>query len=642
MIKRILLSIIIVCSMFIVFCGNSERIIENSFADMPTMEVNTSSRKDLTSPDSILNETNKVDITIGVYHSVSGGLLFLADGLDFFSANGLNVTIRLYGDYNSLVEGFKNQEVDVATIGLYESMIMALEDIDFVGVAPLIWRQLYYMASRDEYIEKLKTELAERIRNTRKGNIISTEEVIEDKIKVSYRVNGTKQEEIFDIRDIKNLKGKIIGLDINSIAYYILTNILISDGGMVIDEVNAISIPETQLKSEIFRGATDIGAFSEFNRIEEDAGGFVVFDSSKYKTHTVESLLFHRNFAIEHRDAVIRVIDGWKKAKVFLEEHPNIAMDIMTDRGRLNFPKDKLEQALESTPIIPIMNDPEDSQNTGQSVESVMRESYFNIAGNYSVEASQLLEFITKNYEAYNKIEYQIKTEEINTRLEEGYYFDIIYLEIAGFNRPQISGLRYEFAPNRISKNDMEDITEKLNDNDLVMLKNYYEEKLFDYQIKSNISDENNKNIVELLKNAEYTKFLGLYDYIDKQKWIKNLEYIPADYGDINWDEIYPKTVFAPYAIKNNFFENELLTKLNNRNQEYILKRYTKYKYHYIKNDDITKDEDNRIIDILVNAGYQSMKEIESNDFDEFVEFDKDVKVLAQDKAGDWGFEPKY
>jgi hypothetical protein len=411
---------------------------------------------------------------------------------------------------------------------------------------------------------------------------------------------------------------------------------------MVIDEVNAISIPETQLKSEIFRGATDIGAFSEFNRIEEDAGGLVVFDSSKYKTHTVESLLFHRNFAIAHRDAVIRVIEGWKMAKVFLEEHSEIAMDIMTDRGRLNFPKDKLEQALESTPVIPIMNDPENPQNAGQSVESVMRESYFNIAGNYSVEASQLLEFITKNYEAYNKIEYQIKTEEINNRLEEGYYFDIIYLEIAGFNKPQISGLRYEFAPNRISKNDMDEISENLNSEEFSTLGKYYEEKLFDYQIKSNISDENDKMIVELLKKAGYSKLLGLYEYIDKQKWIKNLEYIPADYGDINWDEIYPKTVFAPNAIKISFFENELLPKLNNRNQDYILKRYNKYKHHYIKNEDITKDEDSRIINILEDAGYQSMKEVESNDFDEFVEFDKEIKVLAQDNEGEWGFEPKY
>jgi ABC-type nitrate/sulfonate/bicarbonate transport system substrate-binding protein len=589
-----------------------------------------------------LSDTNKVDISIGVYHSVSGGLLFLADGLDFFTDSGLNVTMRLYGDYNSLVEGFKNREVDVATIGLYESMIMALEDIDFVGVAPLIWRQIYFMASRDEYLEELKIDLTERVKNTRKGEIISTEEVGEDFIKVRYRVNGGIKEEMFNIRDIKNLKGKIIGMDIESIAYYILTNTLISEGGMVIDEVNAISIPETQLKSEIFKGETDIGAFSEFNRIEEDAGGLVVFDSSKYKTHTVESLLFHRDFAISHRDSVIRVIEGWKKAQVFLEEHPDIAMDIMTDRGRLNFPKDKLVQALESTPVIPIMNDPQNIQNDGQSVESVLRESYFNIAGNYSVEASQVLEFITKNYSTYNKIEYQIKTEQIKTKLEEGYYFDILYLEIAGFKKPQIAGLRFEFAPRRISITDMESISENLTDEEMETIKSFYEENLFDYQIKNDVTEEDDKTIVQLLKKADFTKFIGLYEYIDKQKWIKNLEYIPADYGDINWDEIYPKTVFAPLAVKIDVFENEVLPKMNNKNRDYILRRYEKYTYHYVKVEDIKKDEDDRIIEILNGVGYQTMSELESDSFDEYKEFGLKREILASDDSGDWGFKPNY
>jgi ABC-type nitrate/sulfonate/bicarbonate transport system substrate-binding protein len=125
-------------------CSDSQAEKGESFSDIPTIETPTIIKNNsINYPESILKNKEQVDISIGVYHSVSGGLLFLADGLEYFEKNGLNVTMKLYSDYKTLLDGFKKGEVDVATIGLYESIMLALEDIDFIGLAPLIWKQIY-------------------------------------------------------------------------------------------------------------------------------------------------------------------------------------------------------------------------------------------------------------------------------------------------------------------------------------------------------------------------------------------------------------------------------------------------------------------------------------------------------------------
>jgi hypothetical protein len=211
------------------------------------------------------------------------------------------------------------------------------------------------MVNKDNYKKSLAKDIKEEIETVRGNRVKEIDTNSDEVIKVTYSAAGKDIKEEINInesiKNIKNLKGKIIGLDTKSISYYILNNKLINDAGLMIDEVEAVFIPETKLKSEIFKGKTNVGEFSEFNKLEDDTGGVVVFDSNDYKTHTVESLIFQREFSIAHRDAVVKVIDGWKKAIVFLRNDPQTAIDIMTDRGRLNFKRDKLEKALESTQL---------------------------------------------------------------------------------------------------------------------------------------------------------------------------------------------------------------------------------------------------------------------------------------------------
>lgn len=571
------LFIICIISLLIVSCSDNNIHSKDSFADVSTIEISTVIEQEkLDSHSSILSEEEKTKITLGLYHSVSGGLLFVADGLGYFSDKNLDVEIRLYKDYKGLLEGFRNNEVDVATIGLYESMMLALEDVDFVGVAPLIWKQIYFMVSVNKYrqkrIAKIKEDLQRKYDNKLDADSFKLEATDKDIIKYTYSVNGLKKEGVVDfyeyIKNIKNLKDKVIGLDTESVAYYILNNVLINNAGLVIDEVNEIWIPDTQLQSDLSQGKIDLGAFSDFNKLDESSGGMVVFDSSNYKTHTVESLLFQRGFAMNHGDAVVRIIEGWKEAVTYFKKYKNDAIDIMRHGGRLNFSKGKLEKALGEAPIIPVMNNPVDNARLGHKVEYELKESYFNIAGNYSVEASQLLDFITKNYKKYNNIKYQTKAQEIRKKLEKDYYFDIIYLSTAGFKEPSVS------KPKKLNKNE----------------------------------------------------------------WNENKIEIAPDYSGIDWNNIYPKTEFAPKAIKLNIFEKYIKPNLNLSDKYIINSSYEKKRYHYVKSEDISNSDDERIIEIFKKMGYK-LSNLESNIYDPFIEeHGKSYPVLADDNAGYWGF----
>ncbi len=572
-----LLFIISFFTIALLSCSVDNRTSKDSFADVSTIEISTViEQKNLDKHPSILSEKEKTKVTLGVYHSVAGGLLFVADGLGYFSERNLDVQIRLYKDYKGLLEGFKKNEVDIATIGLYESMMLALDNVDFVGVAPLIWKQIYFMVNgnkyRQKFITKIKEDLQKKYGNRLDEDSFRLADTDKSIIKYTYSIKGVKKTNSINfynyIKNIKNLKNKIIGLDTESVAYYILNNVLINEAGLVIDEINEIWIPDTQLQSDLSQGKIDVGAFSDFNKLDENSGGMVVFDSSNYKTHTVESLLIQRKFAMNHGDAVVRVIEGWKKAVVYFKKYKNDAIDIMRHRGRLNFSKGKLEKALEETPIIPIMNNPVDNAKLGHKVEYELKESYFNIAGNYSVEASQLLDFITKNYKKYNKIEYQNKAQEIRKKLEKDYYFNIIYLSTAGFKESSVS------KPTNLNKN----------------------------------------------------------------KWNENKIEIAPDYSEIDWDNIYPKNEFAPKAIKISIFENEIKPNLNLSGKYIINSSYKKRRYHYVKSENISNSEDERIIEVFKNMGYK-LSNLESKTYDPFIEkHGRSYPVLADDNEGYWGF----
>lgn len=643
--KRIFLTLFLF-PIFIFYCSESDTITSESFADVSTIQITKIREKEnVELPILVLDDKDEVNVAIGVYLSLSGGILFLADGLGFFREQNLNVTMKLYGDYKSLIEGFKNNEVDIATIGLYESMSIALEDIDFVGVAPLIYKRILFMVSKDNYIGKIAKNIENEIKNIKNGKDINIERSSEDILTVNYKVNDESIETIYnieeEIKNINRLEGKIIGLDLDSIAYYILNNILINEVGLVLKEVDVIPIPDTQLKSEIFKGLTDIGAFTEFNKLDKESGGVMIFDSTNYKTHTVESLLVHRDFAIKSRDAVKKIIIGWKKAIAFLKRYPSITEDIMSDRSRLNTSKDELRKAIATDPIIPIMNSPGEYLKSGKSVEATLKESFFNQAGNYSVEAGQLLDFIAKNYEKYNKIEYQKRIQGIKNKLESGYYYNIVYLESATFDEPDISKIRTVFAPRRFSMSSYNEIINKVNEVEKkVIMENYPQESL-NYVLNQGISPEIDNHIVNILRKIGYTNFASLYEAIDRTAWVSNLQYIPVDYGSIDWKDIYPKKMFAPKAIKIDIFEKELLTKLSRKDVNYITKRYTKKLYHYIKKE-ISSKEDDKIIEMLNKINYKDMNKLESKEYDKYKEEGIEVKTLGTGEDDVIGFSFKY
>lgn len=174
-----------------------------------------------------------------------------------------------------------------------------------------------------------------------------------------------------------------------------------------------------------------------------------------------------------------------------------------------------------------------------------------------------MLDFITKNYQEYNKIEYQVKTQNIKERLENAYYYNIIFLETAGFQQPSVSNI-----------------------------------------------------------NASS---------LNRNKWGMKIQ-IPSESSTLDIEDLYPKSIFAPQAIKINVFEEKVLTELNIKERAYVLEHYTKKLYHYVKMKRVNNEDDNRLIEIFNRIGYEDMSELNSDSYDEDKEVaQEDWNIIGKD-----------
>ncbi len=384
--KKTILFIMILLLFSITFCGRSNEKTDDLSKDLNPIKVeNIYKGKDFEKPISILDEKPNIKLKIGICKSVSGGLLLLADGLGFFEEQGLYPDFIVYPNNETLVNTFRYGNIDVAPIGLYDSMILLLNDVEFLGVVPM----------------------------TYKGTLFATS-------------NNSKITEFSKLKDAK------LGLTKNSIDLFLLHKGLEIENKINISDIKIYYLPREIMLDAFNKKYIDGGFFNSFYSPNFETTN-VLYDPTRFGSYRVETLLINKQFMNEHREAIKLIIRAYKKALMTYIQNKTIALQVICDANRLNVNLMEFEKALGYEPIIPIMDTTIDGIASLQKNETTMRNDFFHPNGIYNKEALEIINFIMNNIEEYKDPKYKENFEDIYLKLLRSKCFNILYLAETGF-----------------------------------------------------------------------------------------------------------------------------------------------------------------------------------------------------------------
>lgn len=378
------------------YCGNSgsgagENNGEDALYTIKTKEIKEI--EEIEEKISILDEKPEIKVNIGIYKSSPGGILLLADALNFFEEQGVYPSFTLYPDYPALVEAFKKGKVDIATIGLYDSLLLLLEDIEFVGVLPLSYRGITFASK--------------------------------------YKNN---------IKTITPLKGKDIGITEDSVDY-ILLHTALSTAGLDFDDVNLYTMPKPVIKKAFDENYIDAGFFSSlYHPPMTDIN--IILGPTRHKAYKVENLLINKEFVNDEKDAIELIIDAYKRALLYYKQHKDSALEIISHKNRLDVSPREFEKMLSYEPLIEITNNKKDGINDVETNEDIIRNKLFHTNGIYNKDTGIMLDFIVNNIKKYKDKKYKDKLEDIKLNLLRSRYFTVIYLASVGFEHENIDNIK--------------------------------------------------------------------------------------------------------------------------------------------------------------------------------------------------------
>ncbi len=380
------------------FCGNSGNTSGNKVDTDDLYTIKTKEIKEtgkIEEKISILDEKPEIKVNIGIYKSSSAGILLLADALNFFEEQGVYPKFTLYPDYPSLVKAFKNKEVYIATIGLYKSLLLLLEGFEFSGVLPLSYKGITFAGH--------------------------------------YRENLT---------NISSLKDKNIGFTEDTVDYMLLYKAL-NTAGLDFDDVKLYSMPKEVIKKSFDEGYIDAGFFTGlYHPPMKDIN--VILGPTRYNTYKIETLLISKDFVNDEKEAVELIINAYKKALLYYKQHKESALEIISDKNRLDIAPEKFEQILGYEPLIDITKSKTEEINQIETNEDTIRNKFFHKNGIYNKEANKILDFIVNNIDKYKKNEYEEKLKDIKLKLLRSRYFTVIYLASSGFNYEQVDKVKID------------------------------------------------------------------------------------------------------------------------------------------------------------------------------------------------------
>jgi NitT/TauT family transport system substrate-binding protein len=134
-----------------------------------------------------------------------------------------------------------------------------------------------------------------------------------------------------EILSIAGLKGKKIGVDIDSYMDYIL-NVILRRNGMSDKDIIKVEFPVEKLAEEFEKGGLDAAVSWEpfvSKLIEKNARK--LFDTSEIPGISPNGVVFHKSFIESRPNDVQAFVNVWHKTTEFIKEHPEEAFPIIAD-----------------------------------------------------------------------------------------------------------------------------------------------------------------------------------------------------------------------------------------------------------------------------------------------------------------------
>lgn len=182
-----------------------------------------------------------------------------------------------------------------------------------------------------------------------------------------------------DIKSLQELKGRSVGVEVNSTGIYLLSRVL-EAAGLERQDVRVVFMENERHESAFREGEVDaVVTFEPYRNRLIQVGAVNLFDSSKIP-HEIMDVLVVRQQLIQQRPEALRgLLEGWFKAGEYLNQHPLKAAEIMGAREGLSG-----EQFLKSLALVRIPSREENKRlldPTNEKVMQVLRKIAKNMVG---------------------------------------------------------------------------------------------------------------------------------------------------------------------------------------------------------------------------------------------------------------------
>ncbi len=138
------------------------------------------------------------------------------------------------------------------------------------------------------------------------------------------------------IHNLKDLKGKKIGVENTALGAYMLERIL-DISGLKRSDIEIVPLEINEHLNAFKKGIVD--AVITFEPVKSkllQIGGKVLFDSSQIPNEIVDVLVVEEEFLEKNKKIVLNLVNGWFKALDFFKKNNKKAIEIMADRENVS------------------------------------------------------------------------------------------------------------------------------------------------------------------------------------------------------------------------------------------------------------------------------------------------------------------
>lgn len=141
------------------------------------------------------------------------------------------------------------------------------------------------------------------------------------------------------IKQLADLKGKRIGVEVNAVGAYMLDAALRS-GGLTVDDVSLVPLTlDSHLRAWHTQALDGIVTFEPVKTALLSEDNHVLFDSSALPLPLLDVLVVRREALIEHASAIQALLQGYFNALATFQQRRNVANQLIADRLQLSAPQ---------------------------------------------------------------------------------------------------------------------------------------------------------------------------------------------------------------------------------------------------------------------------------------------------------------